>query len=92
MTSSAAADGVGARRSATKSQMVKSVSWPTAEITGSSDAAIVRANPSSLNAAKSSSDPPPRATTITSTRLARLKYFTPALTSDGAEAPCTCAG
>ena len=31
--SSAAADGVGARRSATKSHMVKSVSWPTAEIT-----------------------------------------------------------
>ncbi len=33
-TSSAAADGVAARRSATKSAMVKSVSWPTAEITG----------------------------------------------------------
>ncbi len=30
-TSSAAADGVGARRSATKSAMVTSVSWPTAE-------------------------------------------------------------
>ena len=34
ITSSAAAEGVGARRSATKSAMVKSVSWPTAEITG----------------------------------------------------------
>ena len=33
-TISAAADGVGARRSATKSAMVTSVSWPTAEITG----------------------------------------------------------
>ena len=32
--SSAAADGVGARRSATKSMIVVSVSWPTAEITG----------------------------------------------------------
>ncbi len=42
-TSSAAAEGVGARRSATKSQMVKSVSWPTAEITGIPEAAIVRA-------------------------------------------------
>ena len=31
---SAAADGVGARRSATKSAMVKSVSWPMAETTG----------------------------------------------------------
>ena len=34
MTISAAADGVGARRSATKSAIVTSVSWPTAEITG----------------------------------------------------------
>ena len=33
-TISAAADGVGARRSATKSAIVKSISWPTAEITG----------------------------------------------------------
>ena len=32
---SAAAEGVGARRSATKSAMVKSVSWPTAETMGS---------------------------------------------------------
>ena len=32
--SSAAAEGVGARRSATKSAMVKSVSCPIAEITG----------------------------------------------------------
>ena len=37
-TSSAAADGVGARTSATKSAMVTSVSWPTAEITGTGDA------------------------------------------------------
>ena len=34
---SAAADGVGARISATKSQIVKSVSCPTAEITGISE-------------------------------------------------------
>ena len=32
--SSAAADGVGALKSATKSAIVKSVSWPTAEIIG----------------------------------------------------------
>ena len=37
-TSSAAADGVGARTSATKSAIVTSVSWPTAEITGTGDA------------------------------------------------------
>ena len=34
ITSSAAAEGVGARKSATKSAIVKSVSCPTAEITG----------------------------------------------------------
>ena len=38
--SSAAAEGVGARRSATKSAMVKSVSWPMAETVGSADAAM----------------------------------------------------
>ena len=65
-TSSAAAEGVGARRSATKSAIVTSVSWPTAEITGIFDAAIARATASSLNAHRSSSDPPPRASTITS--------------------------
>ena len=48
VTNSAAADGVGARRSATKSAMVKSVSWPMAETTGSSEAAMARASPSSL--------------------------------------------
>ena len=36
-TISAAADGVGARRSATKSAIVTSVSWPTAEMTGTGD-------------------------------------------------------
>ena len=51
---SAAADGVGARRSATKSAIVKSVSWPTAEITGTRQAGIARATGSSLNA----QDPP----------------------------------
>ena len=38
-----AADGVGARRSATKSAMVTSLSWPTAEMTGTGEAAIARA-------------------------------------------------
>ena len=37
-TISAAADGVGARRSATKSAIVTSVSWPTAEIVGTGTA------------------------------------------------------
>ena len=47
--------------------IVKSVSCPTAEITGTFDATTARASPSSLNAARSSADPPPRATIITST-------------------------
>ena len=65
-TSSAAADGVGARRSATKSAMVKSVSWPTAEITGTRQPAMARATRSSLNAHRSSMEPPPRPTITTS--------------------------
>ena len=43
---SAAAVGVAARRSATKSAIVKSVSCPTPLITGASEAKIVRATPS----------------------------------------------
>ncbi len=57
-TSSAAAEGVGARRSATKSAIVKSVSWPTALTTGIRERAIARATSSSLNGQRSSSDPP----------------------------------
>ena len=64
--SSAAALGVGARRSATKSQIVKSISCPTADTTGTETSAIVRATISSLNSHKSSRLPPPRATTTRS--------------------------
>ena len=73
MTNSAAADGVGARRSATKSAMVTSVSCPMAEMTGTEQAAMARATASSLNVHKSSSDPPPRATITTSGQRVRLK-------------------
>ena len=58
--SSAAPVGVGARKSATKSQIVKSISCPTAEITGVSKLNIARATISSLKHHKSSIDPPPR--------------------------------
>jgi hypothetical protein len=51
-TISAAADGVGARRSATKSAIVTSLSWPTAEMTGTGQEAIARATASSLKAQK----------------------------------------
>ncbi len=60
LTSSAAAVGVGARTSAAKSAMVKSVSCPTPPTTGSALPAIARASTSSLKAHRSSIDPPPR--------------------------------
>ena len=59
---SAAAVGVGARRSAAKSISVMSVSWPTAEISGIMLSAAARTTISSLNDHRSSSEPPPRAT------------------------------
>jgi hypothetical protein len=62
----AAAEGVGARRSATKSAMVTSVSWPTA-LTTMRLAKIARATRSSLKLHKSSSEPPPRPTISTHT-------------------------
>src|SRR5204862_4214733 len=43
VAASAAADGVAARTSATRSHSVTSVSWPTAEITGTGSAATARA-------------------------------------------------
>ena len=65
---SAAALGVGARRSETKSIRVVSVSWPTAEISGMVEAAAARTTISSLKAHRSSRLPPPRATISTSGR------------------------
>src|SRR5206468_3240200 len=59
---SAAAVGVGARRSAAKSISVTSVSWPTAAISGIALSAAARTTTSSLNDQRSSSEPPPRAT------------------------------
>jgi len=70
--------GGGRRRGSAQigheSAIVKSVSWPIAEITGGSDAAMARATASSLKVHKSSSDPPPRATITTSAHPPRLKY------------------
>ncbi len=63
----AAPVGVGALTSATKSAIVKSVSCPTAETTGACEDAIALATFSSLNGHRSSRDPPPLATTTTST-------------------------
>ena len=71
-TISAAAVGVGARRSAAKSAMVKSVSWPTPLITGMVQARMARATASSLKAQRSSMLPPPRQTISASQRPLRL--------------------
>src|SRR5574343_645579 len=65
-----AAGGVGARRSAAKSAMVKSVSWPTPEMIGMVEAAMARATASSLKAQRSSMLPPPRHRMIASQSVA----------------------
>ena len=65
-TNSAAAEGVGARTSAAKSAIVKSISWPMPLTTGIGEAAMARANLSSLKAHRSSREPPPRARISTS--------------------------
>ena len=65
-TNSAAAEGVGARTSAAKSAIVKSISWPMPLTTGIGEATIARANRSSLKAHRSSREPPPRARISTS--------------------------
>ncbi len=90
--SSAAAEGVGARTSATKSAMVKSVSCPTAEITGTRELTIARATPSSLNAQRSSSEPPPRARMITSTSGTAASRRSAAAIAADAPSPCTGVG
>ena len=57
---SALAEGVAARTSATKSQIVKSTSWPTALTIGIEQLAMALAKASLLNAHRSSIEPPPR--------------------------------
>src|SRR5439155_740617 len=84
--------GVGARRSATKSAIVKSTSWPTPEITGAFEATIARATTSSLKAQRSSSEPPPRPTMITSTSPSAFRSATPSAISRAAPSPWTRTG
>ena len=64
---SAACVGVEQATAATSSISVWSVWWPTEEMTGTRSIATVRHSVSSQNANRSASEPPPRATTITST-------------------------
>jgi hypothetical protein len=96
-TRSAAADGVAARSSATRSAIVTSDSCPTALTTGRLDASSARATTSSLNAHRSSVEPPPRPTINRSGRWASsagrsLKAATASATARGASRPCTFTG
>ena len=95
---SAAAVGVGARLSATKSRMVVSVSCPIDEMIGMSLAKAALATSSSLNDIKSSSEPPPRATMSKSGRgmpLSPVILLKPEIASHSCSAeplPCTKTG
>ena len=66
-TSLAASVGVEARTSATRSSSGWSCSWPIAETTGVRSPCTARISASSENGSRSSTEPPPRATTMTST-------------------------
>ena len=80
--------GVAARTSATRSATETSTSCPTAEITGTGQAARTRASRSSSKSASSSCEPPPRVTTTRSTR-ARQSALTAEITVAAAPSPCT---
>ena len=75
LTISAAAVGVGALKSATKSEIVTSVSWPIAEIVGRVDWDIHLATFSSLKDHKSSIEPPPLARITKSTSFLTFAVF-----------------
>ena len=72
--------------------MVKSVSWPTAEMTGMALAAMARATDSSLKAHKSSMEPPPLPTISTSAACRSLNQFMASTIMGGASGPCTSTG
>ena len=65
--SSAAALGVATEKLAAKSRIVESVSCPTALTTGFSHFITARASSSELKGSRSSFEPPPRPTIMTST-------------------------
>jgi hypothetical protein len=90
--SSAAALGVSARRSAAKSQSVKSISWPTAETIGTGQAATARTSGSSLKAHRSSRLPPPRPITRRSHSPRSSASRSICTISAAAPSPCTRAG
>ena len=71
--------------------MGESGSWPIAETTGVLIAATARTSASSENGSRSSTDPPPRATTMTSTDGSRSSACTASITSRAACTPCIAA-
>jgi len=87
--SSAAAVGVGARKSAARSARVTSVSCPTPQTNGMADRRTARTRRSSLNAHRSSSEPPPRHRIKVSTSACRFAISIAALSATGASAPWT---
>ncbi|EKE20954.1 MAG: hypothetical protein ACD_7C00417G0001 [uncultured bacterium] len=78
--------------SATKSAMETSVSCPTAEIIGILDSKIAFATISSLNAHRSSKEPPPLPIIMTSARLCLLKSSMAFAISKAAPSPWTLTG
>ena len=82
---------VAARRSATKSTTVVSISWPTPVTTGVAQPKTARTTGSALKPSRSSGEPPPRASISRS--APRASACLSAVTSAvGAPAPCTSAG
>ena len=78
---------MAARTSATWSTSVVSVSCPTAVTTGVRQAAIARTSPSSENGSRSSTEPPPRAITMTSTAGSASSRRSPSMTAAAAVRP-----
>ena len=84
----AASVGVEARTSATRSSSGLSGSWPIADTTGVRALATARISPSSENGSRSSTEPPPRAITITSTSAWWSSRSRAEITSAAARWPC----
>ena len=92
MINSAATDGVGALTSATKSEIVKSISCPIAETMGIGKDLIERAIDSVLNTERSSRDPPPRVISVTSgSGFMLVIFFRASRMLASADSPCTVA-
>jgi hypothetical protein len=86
---SAACVGVEHETAATSSISVRSVWWPTDAMTGTRRSATVRHSVSSQNANRSASEPPPRATTMTSTSSQAARSDSARMIAGAAWRSCT---